>query len=561
MHFALFYQRKENDNLKMCKKWLGKLRRPLTALLAAGVVCGSMPAKTQAAWFSDVPYNAWYAEAVEDLSYRGIMNGTGPATFSPFGTISRAEFVAMLARSALDEWELGEYDYRGDFNDVSSGHWANKYINWASEAGVASGTGGGSFSPGRKVTRQDMAVMVVNFAKATGLELPITDGPLMFLDQGSISGYASDSVSQCQRAGIINGYDDLTFRPKGNATRCEAASIYSRFLNRSVQAPYKIIRKRMNGVSLAAVEFDPNLYNTGVAMGEDRVRGGETSRSLFNRLGAEIAVNGAFFDFDTYIPYGTIIDNGRLVTVYNNFSPAKSAITMDSTGHFTVENFRTEVSASLYKQNGTEASAGSLGVNRLPSSAQDGTRIMFTRDWGSSLGFSAKYAAAVDSSGIVTAVYRDQDAPIPQDGYLLAQRGERKWDNFLPEVQVGDQIIWQREYVGASTQDIQLSLGSGPKIVQDGQPYGDYYTYAAEGFELLNTMGDDRRVCIGITYEGKLVILTAYTSLPELSHIMVGMDCESAVNLDGGGSTNLYVDGNWLYGPTDRGLNSVLYFW
>ncbi len=41
---------------------------------------------------------------------------------------------------------------------------------------------------------------------------------------------------------------------------------------------------------------------------------------------------------------------------------------------------------------------------------------------------------------------------------------------------------------------------------------------------------------------------------------MVAMGCESAVNLDGGGSTNLYVNGRWLYGPTDRALNSVLYF-
>ena len=107
---------------------------------------------------------------------------------------------------------------------------------------------------------------------------------------------------------------------------------------------------------------------------------------------------------------------------------------------------------------------------------------------------------------------------------------------------------------------MELSIAAGPKIVENGRPYGNASTYAAEGLGGIGGESQARRVCIGVRYDGSLLILTAYASLPELSGIMAVMGCQSAVNLDGGGSTNLYVNGQWLYGPTDRALNNALYF-
>ena len=48
--------------------------------------------------------------------------------------------------------------------------------------------------------------------------------------------------------------------------------------------------------------------------------------------------------------------------------------------------------------------------------------------------------------------------------------------------------------------------------------------------------------------------------MPKLAEIMVAMGCQDAVNFDGGGSVNLYVDGYWLYGPQSRLLNNMLVF-
>ncbi|RKJ41429.1 hypothetical protein D7X94_03835 [Acutalibacter sp. 1XD8-33] len=537
-----------------------RLCQCLALFLTAALLCALAPAYAGAARFSDVSAGSWYASAVQEMVDRGIMNGKGTNTFKPNGTLTRGEFVTMLARTALSEGELGQYTYRGIFSDVPQKHWANRYVNWASEAGVAGGVGGGKFEPEKQLTRQDMAVMVVKYAKATGLDLPAINGPKLFLDYRSISSYAVDSVTKCQRAGVIDGYGDMTFRPKGVAKRSEAAVLYSRFLQTAQSAGYKIIRKRLNGMPIAAVEFDPGQFTAGVALGNDRVRGAEQAKSLFSRVGAKIAVNGGFFEFGSYDAYGTIIHEGRPITVYNQFSPAKSAIVMDSSGRFSVENYRTNISATVSAADGRELTVKDVGANRFPYDPKDGTRLIFTSDWGGSLGFQARYAAVVDGSGRVTALCQNQDVSIPKDGYVLAQRGPRADDSFIQAATPGAYLRFETEYTGSSTQDVELSIAAGPKIVENGRPYGNASTYAAEGLGGIGGESQARRVCIGVRYDGSLLILTAYASLPELSGIMAVMGCQSAVNLDGGGSTNLYVNGQWLYGPTDRALNNALYF-
>ena len=201
-------------------------------------------------------------------------------------------------------------------------------------------------------------------------------------------------------------------------------------------------------------------------------------------------------------------------------------------------------------------------VNRQPSSAADAARILFTRDWGSTLGFPARDAIVVDNTGTITQVAHYQDVAIPQGGYVLAQRSRRQYEgDFFDSCQVGLTVDMAREYRGADRDDLVLSIGAGPRIVKDGAVYGDASTYRAEGFgDAAFTSYNAVRAAIGIMADGSLLILTANTSLPKLSQIMVSLGCVDAINFDGGGSTNLYVDGQWLYGPQERLLNTLLYF-
>lgn len=537
--------------------------RLLAALLACCLFFSALSIRPAlaAGFFSDVPPTAWYAGDVLNLVDKGIIQGTGANRFSPGGRLSRGAFAAMLCKTLLTPAEIQQYAFKGSFKDVPQGHWANPYINWAVESGVVKGRGDGTFGPDSPVSRQDLAVMVANFSKATGRKMNAVNPAMSFSDGWKISSYAAASVSACQRAGILNGYTDRTFRPTQTANRAEAASLYARFLNKCNTERYEIVQKRVNGVPVRAVVFDPHSFSSSVMLAQNKITGREGPGSLVSRSGAVIAVNAAFFYMDSYIPIGTMISGGKVLTVDNLFAPAKSAFVMDSRGNCSIENFATRHRAVLHSVQG-EAVLENVGFNQKPMVPQDTTRVVFTKDFGTSLTFTARDAVVVSSGGFITQVLHNTDVNIPSDGYVLAQRSRRtSADAFFDTAQVGDRVDLQRSYEGASTQDIKLSIGLGPRIVKNGMVYGNADTYRAEGFKDPGiTVYNARRACIGIKQDGKIMLLTANTNLSSLSKIMVSLGCRDAVNCDGGGSTNLFVDGQWLYGPQERKLNHMLVF-
>ncbi len=532
--------------------------------LTAALFCTAMSVPAAATTvFSDVAEGSWYYNHVYDLVERGVINGTSPTTFSPQSNLTRGAFAAMLANTVLTRDELNQYDFQGSFKDLTQKHWANRYVNWATENGIVSGYEDNTFRPDKPITREEMAAMVVRFANVTGRCMEAVNAAVAFADSDSISKYAAASVLTCQRAGVINGYkEDNTFRPKRLATRAEAAVLYSNFLKKCVTGNYDVICKRVNGTAVRAVEFDPEGLTANLVMGRDLVDGEESSSSLVSRTGAYIAVNAAFFDMSSYMPLGTLIKEGRVLTVSDKFAPNKSAFTVDSTGRFSIQNFSTLHTVTLHKEDGTDSVLNQVMFNTWPSSETDASRILFTRDWGHTLCFSAKDAVTIDENGVILAIDHDKDVSIPEKGYVLAQRSRREYEgDFFDSCKVGDTLDIERLYEGADSQDILLSIGAGPRIVKDGAPYGNVSTYQAEGYSDPNiTTYSALRACIGIKPDGKLVIASATTTLSQLSNVMVRLGCSDAINFDGGGSVNLYVNGCWIVGPQSRLLNNMLYF-
>ena len=535
-------------------------------LLWAAVLWACLPLGAQAAYFRDVPVGAWYRQAVLRLADDGILTGTGGDYYSPGATLTRGAFVTMLARSALSEGELDQYAFRGNFRDVGTSHWANLYVNWAAETRVVSGYEDGTFRPGRALSRQEAAVMVKNFADSTGRKFPQYQEPASFADQGSIASWARESVRLCQQSEVMTGDPDGRFRPGSTATRAEAAVICYRFLENCETEDYTIVQKRVNNTPVRAVIFSPHDFEARIALGQDMVDGGEGASSLVSRTGAAIAVNGAFFNMDDYTPVGTLISEGRILTIDNERAPHKAALVMAPSGEFFVESFTTYVDVALSDSSGVVSTLQKASVNHWPTNASDATRLIMTRDWGTRLNFSARDALVVDAAGTITAVYHNAaNVDIPQEGYVLCQHARRENEgNFFDSARVGMTISLDSKFVSESGGELGydpvLSLGAGPRLVKNGQVYGNSATYAQEGFSGSVVTGVTARVCAGILPSGELMLLNATGSLRELSYILEAMGCQDAVNLDGGGSTNLYVDGQWLYGPQGRKLNNMLCF-
>lgn len=188
--------------------------------------------------FKDIPSGAWYKGHVYDLVSKGIINGKATDVFDPEGKVTRAEFAKILATASMENID----NYIGDsgFNDVATTAWYCRYINWASQNEIVNGTGNGLFSPNAPITRQEIAVMLyrcIAMLEDEGRTLPTEGAPIIFSDASLIQSWAETAVDTMVRAGIINGYEDSTFRPNNTATRAEAAKMVDVFLDSIVPLP------------------------------------------------------------------------------------------------------------------------------------------------------------------------------------------------------------------------------------------------------------------------------------------------------------------------------------
>lgn len=182
-----------------------------------------LPEKSGAAFpFADVAQERWSYPYVKAMYDNGVVQGTAPTRFDPQGQLTRGQLVTLLGRMA--DVDPARYPDCA-FSDVSAGAYYAPYVEWARQSGVVQGVGANRFSPDSPATREQLAAITVRFAQQQGIALPMTEPVRTFADSASISAWAADAVSQLQRAGVLGGYPDGTFRPKAVVTREEACKI------------------------------------------------------------------------------------------------------------------------------------------------------------------------------------------------------------------------------------------------------------------------------------------------------------------------------------------------
>lgn len=172
------------------------------------------------ATFSDVPTSYWGYPAISSLSSKGIVSGYPDGTFKPEASITRAEFATMLV-NALG---LNTSGTTSTFTDVTADAWYYGTVNAAASAKLVSGTGNNLFAPNALITREEMAVMVVN---ALGTKAPTIAGTELnaFSDKSAVSSWAVSGMEEAVKAGIVSGMTASTIAPLDNATRVQAAEM------------------------------------------------------------------------------------------------------------------------------------------------------------------------------------------------------------------------------------------------------------------------------------------------------------------------------------------------
>jgi hypothetical protein len=167
--------------------------------------------------FSDVKKSDWFYDDVMFAYSHGLMIGTGKESFSPNATLTGGMVVTILYRLA------GE----SDVSDVSGDAWYANAVKWAADNGIIDGD---NFKPKDNIARQDFAVILYLFQQVTG-KIPMDKVmDREFIDWDKIDDSSKNAVNVLTTQGIINGYEDGSFRPQGHATRAEFAAMMRRFI-------------------------------------------------------------------------------------------------------------------------------------------------------------------------------------------------------------------------------------------------------------------------------------------------------------------------------------------
>ena len=202
-----------------------------------------VPVTAWAREFPDVPSGYWAKNDIDEMANLGFLAGNPDGNFYPENPVTRAEFAAMIVKSLKLTVNTGT---KPTFSDVSKKHWAYGAVETVSKAGYVVGYQG-KYRPNDKMTRQEMAIIVMRISSKYGYS---GDGSTAFLgkykDNDQISSWAAPDVSDAAKFGYIkevsfsvyeSAYESYRYNrelsPLSSATRAQAAVALHKMLQKT----------------------------------------------------------------------------------------------------------------------------------------------------------------------------------------------------------------------------------------------------------------------------------------------------------------------------------------
>ncbi len=179
--------------------------------------------------FSDVVKNDWYYDAIAYTNQHSMLNGITATAFGPNDATTRGMVVTIL-------WRMVGQPTAGNsgFSDVANGSWYAPAVAWTAEEGIVSGMGGGLFMPDASITREQLAVILHNYANLMGYDTSSSLNILSYDDTTDISEYALSALKWACGSGLIEG-DGGKLEPQGKATRAQVAAILMRMMENVIE--------------------------------------------------------------------------------------------------------------------------------------------------------------------------------------------------------------------------------------------------------------------------------------------------------------------------------------
>ena len=283
----------------------------------------------------------------------------------------------------------------------------------------------------------------------------------------------------------------------------------------------------------------------------DRASGKETTTSMAKRYGATVAVNGGYFYVSGPLAgasTGVYQLNGKVVTSGDKRS---SLIFCAETGG----KEQTAVASAAFTGKVTAPGGATLSLSGMNRPREAGEVVLYTSMLGAATPALAGFEVIVSSEGRVQSVNHGEGASqIPPGGSVLSASGQAA--DWLKEhapagsaLKIDARLDPAAAVPGCKPVDM---IGAGPRLVR-----GDKIDVPEEGFNHAN--GRHPRTAFAVTAEGRFLFVTldgrlstsAGMTLAELANELLSMGAVEAINLDGGGSTTIVVNGVIRNTPSD----------
>ncbi len=255
-----------------------------------------------------------------------------------------------------------------------------------------------------------------------------------------------------------------------------------------------------------------------------------TIRNIARGENSIVAINGGYFKPQTGVPLGTLVINKNVLTgsVYN-----RVALGINSDNTFSMDKSNIDITIKTKK---FEIKADNINQPRMLSTYT----LIYTGKWGKMTPPAPKYgmSIAIKDGKIVNHNYGSIE--IPTNGFAVVGPKQK-----LEPLLAAKNIEMNINFAQAFEQSEHI-IGGGPYLVKNGQMYVDI---KEQRFGAIN--GKNPRTAIGYTENNELIIVTADgreensvgMTLWEISKLMKDLGCKYAMNLDGGGSSVMYVNG------------------
>ncbi|MBR6127643.1 phosphodiester glycosidase family protein [bacterium] len=260
---------------------------------------------------------------------------------------------------------------------------------------------------------------------------------------------------------------------------------------------------------------------------------------IAERENAIVAINGGYFKPQTGTPLGTLMINKKMYT-----GPIYDRVAMgifDNGFDMARVQLRAEV-----KTNKGDLKIDNINQPRMLSTHS----IVYTREWGAITPPSPKYGMQIVVSDGKIVKVTTETCSIPENGFVIVGP-ESKLKAIENARKVKLDIKLNPEW-----ENVNHIISGGPYLVKNGEVYVDMTEQ-----KLASVGGRNPRTAIGYTKDGNLIMLTADgregasvgLTLNELANIMKGLGCINAMNLDGGGSTVMFIKGQVVNRPAVQG--------